>query len=208
MTAGRKIIGTTHDWGTPKKYVDAVKEVFGGSVALDPCSNEYSIVHAQTEYLLPKHDGLRESWNFPTIYINPPYGLDHIHGTNIKDWLRRCEHAHREYGSEVIALVPVATNTGHWKKYVYAKATAICFLYDTRLRFLVRGKDVGKGAPMSCAMIYWGRRHFDDFFSVFIRFGAVVDIRTLHGVEIGGGSENGNGVEQLAMSELGPIAAF
>jgi hypothetical protein len=53
--------------------------------------------------------------------------------------------------------VPVASNTAHGKKYVYGKATGICFLYDTRLRFLIDGKDEGKGDPMSCAMIYWGK---------------------------------------------------
>jgi hypothetical protein len=86
-------------------------------------------------------------------------------------------------------LVPVATNTGHWKKYVYGKAAAICLLYDTRLRFLVEGKDGGKGAPMSCALIYWGH-HFERFFQVFIKFGAVMNIENLKGVEIGQDNHN------------------
>lgn len=184
MTAGRQINTLSQDWGTPEKYVNAVREVFGGQVDLDPCSNYYSIVHAKTEYMPPKHDGLKESWNYPTIYVNPPYGLDKEHGTSIKDWLYRCANAHKQYGSEVLALVPVATNTGHWKKYVFGKATAICFLYDTRLKFLVNGENGGKGAPMSCAMIYWGH-HYDKFFKVFTKFGAVVDIRNLKGIKIG-----------------------
>lgn len=200
MTAGRNIIGQSKDWGTPKKYVDAAKEFFGGCIQLDPCSNRYSIVNARVEYFLPKHDGLRESWNFPTIYVNPPYGIDPEHGTAIKNWLRKCEEAHRVYLSEVIALVPVATNTGHWKKYVYGKAVAICFLYDTRLRFLINGRDAGKGAPMSCAMIYWGS-NFERFFEVFIRFGAVVEIKNLKGVEIGPAIEN-NGHRQLELMKL------
>ena len=72
----------------------------------------------------------------------------------IKNWLHKCHEAFVKYGSEVIALVPVATNTAHWKQYVFGKATAICFLYDTRLRFLENGEDIGKGAPMSCSIIY------------------------------------------------------
>ena len=189
MTAGRKVITQNKDWSTPPQYVRAVREFFGGKIHLDPCSNRYSIVKAQVEYSLPKHDGLRESWDFPTIYVNPPYGTDPQYGTSIKDWLRRCEEANRIYRSEVIALVPVATNTGHWKKYVYGKASAICFLYDTRLRFLVNGKDGGKGAPMSCALIYWGK-NYGHFFQRFISFGAVVDIENLKGVEIGDNNEN------------------
>ena len=66
MSAGRSINTLSQSWGTPHKYVKAVKDVLGGYIYLDPCSNEYSIVNAKTEYKLPEHDGLRESWDFPT----------------------------------------------------------------------------------------------------------------------------------------------
>ena len=185
MTAGRTVNSQRVDWCTPQKYVDAVKRVFGGRIALDPCSNQWSIVAAETEYSLPEHDGLRESWDFPTIYVNPPYGADKERETTIKHWLFKCAHAHKHYGSEVLALIPVATNTSHWKEYVWGQAMAVCFLYDTRLRFLVEGKDGGKGAPMSCAMIYWNK-NIEKFLGVFDDFGAVVDLRPLQGKAIGG----------------------
>ena len=184
MTAGRKANSQSVNWCTPPKYVDAVRKVFGGTIALDPCSNEWSIVHAEMEYSLPEHDGLRESWDYPTIYVNPPYGSDKERRTSIKHWLYRCACAHKCQGSEVLALVPVATNTSHWKEYVWGRATAVCFLYDTRLRFLVDGKDEGKGAPMSCAMIYWNK-NIDGFLDVFNEFGAVVDLRSLQDKVIG-----------------------
>ncbi|WP_091542732.1 hypothetical protein [Thermoflexibacter ruber] len=57
-------------------------------------------------------------------------------------------------------------------------------MYDTRLRFLENGQDSGKGAPMACAMIYWGS-HPQRFYDTFIEFGAVVDISNLINVEIG-----------------------
>ena len=178
MIAGRKRNTKSQDWGTPLKYVKAVKEVFGGIIHLDPCSNQYSIVNAKVEYMIPESDGLKSSWDFPTIYVNPPYGLNKENNTTIKHWFARCAMAHKEYGSDVIALVPVATNTTHWKKYVFGNAIAICFLYDTRLKFLENGKHGGKGAPMACAMIYWGN-NYEKFYSVFIEHGAVVDIRNL-----------------------------
>jgi hypothetical protein len=178
MTAGRTVISLAKDWGTPEKYVLAVKSVFGGEIDLDPCSNPFSVVQARVEYRLPQQDGLNESWDFNRIFVNPPYGNDKERGTSIKHWLYRCVSAHKNHGSEVIALVPVATNTGHWKHYVFGRATGVCFLYDTRLRFLIDGKDEGKGAPMSCAMIYWGE-HYDKFYEVFIAHGAVLDLRPL-----------------------------
>lgn len=184
MTAGRNIVSISQTWCTPPKYVRAVRDVFNNRIALDPCSNEYSIVRAETEYRLPKTDGLRKSWNFPTIYVNPPYGADRERGTTIRDWLRRCDLAREQHRSEVLALVPVATNTRHWKDHVFGVADAVCFLYDTRLRFLVEGKDEGKGAPMSCAMVYWGSL-FSRFEEVFLRHGAVVDLRNLKDKLIG-----------------------
>jgi len=184
MSAGRTINTLSQSWGTPHKYVEAVKTVFGEQIALDPCSNEFSVVNAKVEYRLPEHDGLKESWDYPTIYVNPPYGIDKERGTTIKNWLARCALAHEEHNSEVLALVPIATNTAHWKKYVFTKAKSICFLYDTRLRFLENGLDSGKGAPMACAMIYWGNNP-NKFYDVFIEHGAVVDISNLIGEKIG-----------------------
>lgn len=184
MTAGRKINSDNQSWGTPLKYVKAVKKFFGGTIALDPCSNEYSIVGAETEFMLPKNDGLQEEWNFSTIYMNPPYGADRERGTTIKNWLIKCVVTQKKYGSEILALVPVATNTAHWKQSIFGKARAICFLYDTRLKFLENGNDVGKGAPMACAMIYWGQ-NYDKFYTIFIEYGAVVDLSNLLDQEIG-----------------------
>lgn len=184
LTAGRTVNSQSRDWCTPQKYIDAVRRVFQGKIALDPCSNKWSIVNAKIEFSLPNHDGLKESWDYPTIYVNPPYGADRKHGTTIKHWLYKCAYANKNHRAEVLALVPVAVNTRHWKDYVWGQATATCFLYDTRLRFLVEGEDKGKGAPMACAMVYWGH-NMDLFQEVFIEHGAVVDLRPLRGKTIG-----------------------
>jgi hypothetical protein len=98
--------------------------------------------------------------------------------------LAKCAHANTEFGSEVLALIPIAANTSHWKRFVFTKARAICFLYDTRLKFLENGQDVGKGAPMACAMIYWGDNYYK-FYETFIEYGAVVDISNLIDEKIG-----------------------
>jgi len=183
MTAGRTVIGLSQHWGTPDKYVRAVRRVFGGQIDLDPCSNEFSIVRAKVEYRLPKQDGLKEPWGFKRIYVNPPYGSDKERATRIRDWLARCAEAHARGRSEVLALVPVATNTGHWKQHVFGAAASVAFLYDTRLKFLVNGQASRKGAPMSCAMIYWGDK-VDLFRETFLDHGAVVDLRSLHATSV------------------------
>lgn len=184
MTAGRRVNTLSQSWCTPPKYVNAIRNFWDGLIELDPCSNEFSIVNATTEYMLPHSDGLNKEWNAKTIYVNPPYGADRERGTTIKNWLAKCAQAHELYQSEVIALIPVAPNTLHWKKYVFGQASSICFLYDTRLKFLEKGKDGGKGAPMACCLVYWGNNN-KRFFEHFIKFGAVVDIRNLINQSIG-----------------------
>ena len=185
MTAGRNNAESlSQHWCTPPKYINVIRDFFGGNIDLDPCSNRHSIVKATVEYSLPDVDGLRSSWDYPTVFINPPYGRDRKRGTTIFHWLQKCAEARAAYGAEVLALVPVAPNTKHWKEYVFGVATAIAFLYDTRLKFLVDGKAGGKGAPMACAMVYWGL-HYKRFEDYFLEFGAVCDIRHLQGKPIG-----------------------
>jgi len=184
MSAGRTVNSSSQDWCTPQKYVNAINEMFDGDIELDPCSGDCSILNAKIEFILPKNDGLIEEWNYRTIYINPPYGADRERGTTIKDWLKKCYEANKKYHSEILALVPVATNTGHWKQYVFGRASAMCFLYDTRLKFLIEGSTNNKGAPMSCCMIYWGI-YVEKFENIFMEFGAVVDIRNLQSKKIG-----------------------
>jgi hypothetical protein len=175
MTAGRQAVSSKKDWCTPKKLIVAVKQVFGGQIDLDPCSNEFSIVGANTEFMLTHQDGLQQSWNYKTIYVNPPYGSDTERGTTIKNWYCKIAEAYIKHGAEIIVLVPVAPNTAHWKKYVFPIASAICFLYDTRLKFLIKGSENNKGAPMACCCIYYGERQ-SVFADVFSEFGAVVPL--------------------------------
>lgn len=176
MTAGRTNNNQKSvDWNTPPKYVKAINEFFGGHISLDPCSNKYSLVDADMKYCLPLLNGLKESWNFHHIFVNPPYGRDYKNKTSIYDWLEKCCKSNILYGSEVIALIPVATNTKHWKEFIFGKALAICFLYDTRLKFMLNGVLDTKGAPMACAMVYWGN-DYDKFKLVFKSYGAVVKV--------------------------------
>ncbi|MHB1166470.1 MAG: DNA N-6-adenine-methyltransferase [Candidatus Nanopelagicales bacterium] len=174
MTAGRQALSETKDWCTPPQVLRSVRRVFGGSIDLDPCSNQYSLVDARVTYQLPFHDGLKDSWDYETIFVNPPYGSDRTRGTRIAHWFERIATAAR-IGSEVIALVPVATNTGHWKRYVYPVATAVCFLYAPRVRFYIGGVEDPKGAPMSCAVIYYGK-NLDAFAREFSEHGAVLPL--------------------------------
>lgn len=175
MTAGRtNSKQSSVDWCTPPKYVTPINIFFDNKIDLDPCSNRYSLINADKKISLPE-DGLLVDWKYGKIFVNPPYGADRIRRTTIKTWISKCESAHREYNSEVLALIPVATNTRHWKDFIFGKAAGICFLYDTRLHFWINGKIDAKGAPMSCAIVYWGK-NINKFLEVFKDYGAALDV--------------------------------
>ena len=169
MSAGRKNNTDKKDWNTPPKYVKPIKEFFGGKVELDPCSNEFSLVGATSNFIYPHKDGLVEKWEAKTIFVNPPYGRSK--GKSLYDWFNKS----LESVGEVIFLVPVATNTKHFKEIVFKKYNAICFLSDTRLRFYNCGTEDKKGAPMACCLCYRGERFFE-FEKTFSSFGKVFKI--------------------------------
>lgn len=51
-------------------------------------SNEYSIVDAETKYILPTN-GLVESWDYKRIFVNPSYGRNSDGTTNETQNLNR-----------------------------------------------------------------------------------------------------------------------
>jgi hypothetical protein len=164
LTAGRNSGYNKIDWNTPQKYVDAILAVFG-EVDLDPCSNDNSIVPAYYKYILPM-DGLKLNWNCFRTYVNPPYGRN-PDGTTIYDWLKKCHDEVVENPvRSVMALIPVATNTKHWKEFVF-NANVICFLEDTRLKFRINDSEDNKGSSMACAMVLWGNKYEAKFIEVF-----------------------------------------
>jgi hypothetical protein len=61
--AGHIASAANTNWCTPASIVERVRATFGGTIALDPCSNDQSVVGAERSYSLPEHDGLVESWN-------------------------------------------------------------------------------------------------------------------------------------------------
>jgi hypothetical protein len=163
MSAGRKNNSEKKDWNTPPKYVNPIREFFGGEIDLDPCSNKFSLVKANVKYIYPENDGLVDSWDGNKIFVNPPYGREK--GKSLYDWFDKAVKEFKE-GKEIIFLVPVATNTKHFKEIVFNRFSSICFLSDTRLKFYNEGVEDKKGAPMACCLCYLGERveEFDDFF--------------------------------------------
>lgn len=167
MNAGRKNNISKKDYNTPPKYVSLIEKFFNGQIELDPCSNSFSLINAQHKIQLPQ-DGLLVNWeDYNNIFVNCPYGRDSERKTSIRDWVLKGFNAHRQnISAEILYLIPVATNTFHFKEIIFKSFTGICFLKDTRLKFYNQGKEDKKGAPMSCCMVYLGN-DYGRFESIF-----------------------------------------
>lgn len=165
----RDSISINKEYNTPPRIISTVKTFFGGRIDLDPCSNDYSMVNADNEFKLPT-DGLIQDWTiYRSIFVNPPYGRDVERGTSIRDWCRKCRETYiANPECHILLLIPVATNTRHWKDYIFPSASHICFLYDTRVKFWENGRENKKGSPMPCCIVHYGKRFegrsFMDYF--------------------------------------------
>lgn len=64
------------EWYSTPALVEAARELFGGRIDLDPASHEEAnrIVKAERFYDEQK-DGLRQSWDASSLFLNPPGGL-------------------------------------------------------------------------------------------------------------------------------------
>ncbi|CAB4127463.1 hypothetical protein UFOVP75_209 [uncultured Caudovirales phage] len=111
-------------------------------------------------------------------FVNPPYGADRERGTTIKDWFKKCHESFVEFNNEIICLVPVASNTRAWRKHVFGIASAGCFLYDSHLKFFIDGIESKRGAPMACALIYYGK-NVGWFNECFRKYGFVVSLKEM-----------------------------
>jgi hypothetical protein len=173
MSLNRQSISENKSWNTPPKYIDVLNKFFK-IIDLDPCSNDYSLVNAKNNIKLPQ-DGLKIEWNYNTIFVNPPYGRDKQSKTSIYDWVLKGYESNKNHKSEIIFLIPVATNTKHFKNIIFKHAKAICFLEDTRLKFWQNGQEDKKGAPMACCFVYFGI-DFKRFCDIFSPYGKVFEI--------------------------------
>jgi hypothetical protein len=168
MSAGRNNISINKDYNTPPKYIELINLFFNNSIDLDPCSNNYSLIKSLVSFKLPQN-GLEEVWNYRNIYINPPYGINKDK-SNLYNWVYKSYITNKNFNSEILMLIPVATNTKHFKNLIFKYAKGICFLEDTRLKFWYKGEEIKKGAPMACCIVYFGN-NFEKFNNIFNNVG-------------------------------------
>ena len=157
----------SHEWYTPKKYIEAVRSVLG-NIDIDPASNEIAnqTVQATTFYSV-SDDGLSKNWQ-GSVFLNPPYGK-----TNGKSnqgvWVKKLIDQY-EAGicKQAIVLVNASTHTRWFSKlWKYP----ICFT-NHKIRFYSYNHTINQPTHGN-AFIYFGS-HVPVFKECFTKFGKVI----------------------------------
>lgn len=151
----------TGDWHTPPEIVEAVRDLFGGRIDLDPCSNSHEAPNVPARTLYTREDdGLSREWS-GRVYLNPPYGK------GIGPWIEKVREEH-EAGrvTAAVVLVKAATDT-RWFR----------LLSERYPRCEVAGRLKFSGckapAPFPSVLFYLGDE-VQRFADVFARFGVLV----------------------------------
>lgn len=110
-------------WATPQDFFDKLDKEF--HFTLDPCC--VTETAKCDTYFTPKEDGLKQSWQGHTVFMNPPYGRA------IGDWLKKAYGESLQQSTKVVCLIPSRTDTKYWHDYCM-KASEIRFVKG-RLKF-------------------------------------------------------------------------
>jgi hypothetical protein len=137
--------------GTPMSVLAVVAEL--GAIALDPCSNRWSIVRAAVELdgSSLEQDGLAADWHALArgglIFVSPPCGREQM-----KKWAPKVISM-AQAGCEIVVLVKCDHSTKWWRA-LRRSAPAVCY-WSERIVFRGSGRH---GANFPSALFYFGRR--------------------------------------------------
>ena len=130
---------------TPGYVLAPIRSALGG-IALDPCTEPDNPTGA-TRFYTVDDDGLAQPWDYPTIYVNPPYGKAR------EPWVEACIAA-AAAGSRVALLIPSHTDTRVFHR-IFDTADAVCFIKG-RVKFgVLRNNRRQEAASHPSAVVGW-----------------------------------------------------
>lgn len=133
-------------WLTPEWIINSI-----GISDLDPCGwkpNGSPIVETAKNYYTEDENGLNKDWyKYTSVFCNPPY-------SDLKNWLKKCHETHSIYGTNIIVLCFVRSETQAFQNNI--KGCTGINLISKRIKFLnYLGEEKGNGNAPSC-LIAWG----------------------------------------------------
>lgn len=183
----------TEDWYTHPSVIDAVRELFGGTIDLDPfsCREANRTVRA-TRIFTAESDGLVHSWH-GRLLLNPPWGGSG--NTSVKRRaVQKLIKSYRE-GSVIEAVAVLNANATTTKWFAPLFTFPICFPAH---RIPHYGPGDAGGSPNSGTVLIYLGPHAQRFARIFSRFGNIVQPFELASVEALAAAEDWDPDEEAA----------
>jgi site-specific DNA-methyltransferase (adenine-specific) len=117
---------------TPPEFFKLLDDEF--LFTLDPAASHDN--HKCNTYFTIDDDGLKQSWDSHTIWVNPPYGRRVIY-----PWVDKAMRESRK-GATIVMLLPARTDTKWYQNIVLPLAAEIRFV-DGRLHFIGHSEKCG-----------------------------------------------------------------
>ena len=161
----------SNEWYTPKRYVDAAREVMGGR-ELDPasCAEANEIVKAKY-YFTSESDGLSRPWNAESVWLNPPYGR--TGGRSNQDiWSEKLIDEYEKGHVKEAVLLVNAVPDRKWFQRLWEYP--ICFT-DHRIKFISPDNSKANAPTHGSAFVYFGpMSYWEAFENEFEPIGHIV----------------------------------
>lgn len=164
----------SNEWYTPSRYLTLVRRVLG-NIELDPASCEIANRAVCAERIFtPETDGLLQSWEAESLFLNPPYGKTD-NDSNAGIWAAKLISEYESKRTKQAILLVNACTSEAWFQPLYL--FPICFT-DHRIKFVPPPERAKKNQPTkgNC-FVYFGD-NLDLFVSVFSEVGSVVSLLT------------------------------
>ena len=167
MTAHVKHNSGNNEWYTPPHIIASIREVFGGTIDLDPASCPVANRTVGATTFFTKEDaGLSKDWAaFGNVFVNPPYGRG-VFSLFVEKIVREAMA-----GAKMIVLVNNGTESKDGQRLLRA-CDVVCFL-SGRVRFLDE-TGVPRYTPLQGQMVLGMNVDVAQFEDVFGRLGVVL----------------------------------
>jgi hypothetical protein len=139
MSSHRLPEGKNDEWLTPPEILKAL-----GEFDLDPCAPIVRPWDTAKKHFTIEDDGLSKEW-FGRVWLNPPFNR-----FQRPRWMAKMSNA------TGTMLVPAATETHAFFKWVWGAASAVCFLEGRPHFYYVDGRRADFNAGASICLVGYG----------------------------------------------------
>lgn len=131
---------------TPCYVLEPIRQLLGGRIGLDPCTEPDNPTGAEVFYA-PPQDGCALPWEAESVFCNPPYGEVRAR------WVDRCISEGKQ--RKVILLIPAHTDTRVFQRALLAADG--CVFIQGRLKFgVLRENRRQEAASHGSAILGYG----------------------------------------------------